>query len=90
MLLLELEDVDNPFNHAVAMGATVEMPVAEMFWAGGTASSATHSGITGHCAHDGITYHPMRSPIACRLSGPTGPGPVASGSLQASRFGLSS
>jgi PhnB protein len=32
MLLLELEDVDSTFAHAVEMGATVEMPVAEMFW----------------------------------------------------------
>jgi PhnB protein len=32
MLLLELEDVDSAFAHAVDMGATVEMPVAEMFW----------------------------------------------------------
>jgi PhnB protein len=32
MLLLELEDVDRAFSHAVEMGATVEMPVAEMFW----------------------------------------------------------
>ena len=32
MLLLELEDVDSAFAHAVQMGATVEMPVAEMFW----------------------------------------------------------
>jgi PhnB protein len=32
MLLLELEDVDSAFAHAVEMGATVEMPVAEMFW----------------------------------------------------------
>ena len=32
MLLLELDDVDDAFAHAVEMGATVEMPVAEMFW----------------------------------------------------------
>jgi PhnB protein len=32
LLLLELEDVDTAFTHAVEMGATVEMPVAEMFW----------------------------------------------------------
>jgi PhnB protein len=32
MLLLELDDVDSTFTHAVEMGATVEMPVAEMFW----------------------------------------------------------
>jgi uncharacterized glyoxalase superfamily protein PhnB len=32
MLLLELDDVDSTFDRAVAMGATVEMPVAEMFW----------------------------------------------------------
>jgi PhnB protein len=32
MLLLELEDVDSVFDQAVARGATVEMPVAEMFW----------------------------------------------------------
>jgi PhnB protein len=32
MLLLELDDVDGTFEHAVEMGATVEMPVAEMFW----------------------------------------------------------
>ena len=32
LLLLELDDVDNTFAHAVEMGATVEMPVAEMFW----------------------------------------------------------
>jgi PhnB protein len=32
MLLLELDDVDGTFEHAVDMGATVEMPVAEMFW----------------------------------------------------------
>ena len=32
LLLLELDDVDGVFDHAVAMGATVEMPVAEMFW----------------------------------------------------------
>ena len=30
MLLLELEDVDSAFDHAVEMGAKVEMPVAEM------------------------------------------------------------
>jgi PhnB protein len=32
MLLLELDDVDSVFEQAVARGATVEMPVAEMFW----------------------------------------------------------
>jgi uncharacterized glyoxalase superfamily protein PhnB len=32
MLLLELEDVDSAFAHAVDMGATVEMPVADVFW----------------------------------------------------------
>ena len=32
MLLLELDDVDGTFELAVEMGATVEMPVAEMFW----------------------------------------------------------
>ena len=32
MLLLELDDVDGTFDHAVELGATVEMPVAEMFW----------------------------------------------------------
>jgi uncharacterized glyoxalase superfamily protein PhnB len=32
MLLLELDDVDTVFAHALAMGASVEMPVAEMFW----------------------------------------------------------
>ena len=32
MLLLELEDVDSVLTHAIEMGATVEMPVAEMFW----------------------------------------------------------
>src|SRR3712207_9236953 len=32
MLLLELDDVDSAFGHAVDLGATVEMPVAEMFW----------------------------------------------------------
>jgi PhnB protein len=32
MLLLELDDVDGTFDDAVKMGATVEMPVAEMFW----------------------------------------------------------
>ncbi len=32
MLLLELDDVDRAFSDAVEMGATVEMPVAEMFW----------------------------------------------------------
>ena len=32
LLLLELEDVDSAFTHAVEMGAEVEMPVAEMFW----------------------------------------------------------
>jgi uncharacterized glyoxalase superfamily protein PhnB len=32
MLLLELEDVDSVFAHAVDMGATVEVPVAEVFW----------------------------------------------------------
>jgi len=32
LLLLELDDVDGTFAHAVEMGATVEMPVAEMFW----------------------------------------------------------
>ncbi|HKX14853.1 MAG TPA: VOC family protein [Propionibacteriaceae bacterium] len=32
MLLLELDDVDSVFAHAVEMGAKVEMPVAEMFW----------------------------------------------------------
>ncbi len=32
LLLLELDDVDSTFAHAVEMGATVEMPVAEMFW----------------------------------------------------------
>jgi PhnB protein len=32
LLLLELDDVDGTFAHAVEMGAEVEMPVAEMFW----------------------------------------------------------
>ena len=32
LLLLELDDVDSTFAHAVEMGGTVEMPVAEMFW----------------------------------------------------------
>jgi uncharacterized glyoxalase superfamily protein PhnB len=32
LLLLELDDVDSAFAHAVEMGATVEMPLAEMFW----------------------------------------------------------
>jgi PhnB protein len=32
MLLLELDDVDSTFAHAVEMGATVEMPVGEVFW----------------------------------------------------------
>lgn len=32
LLLLELDDVDSTFEHAVEMGATAEMPVAEMFW----------------------------------------------------------
>ena len=32
LLLLELDDVDSTFAHAVEMGATAEMPVAEMFW----------------------------------------------------------
>jgi PhnB protein len=32
MLLLELDDVDGTFAHAVELGATVEMGVAEMFW----------------------------------------------------------
>ncbi len=30
LLLLELDDVDSAFAHAVEMGATVEMPLAEM------------------------------------------------------------
>ena len=32
LLLLELDDVDGAFAHAVDLGAAVEMPVAEMFW----------------------------------------------------------
>ena len=32
MLLLELDDVDTTFADAIARGATVERPVAEMFW----------------------------------------------------------
>lgn len=32
MLLLELDDVDAAFERALAAGAEVEMPVAEMFW----------------------------------------------------------
>lgn len=32
MLLLELDDVDTTFADAIAQGATVERPVAEMFW----------------------------------------------------------
>jgi PhnB protein len=32
MLLLELDDVDAAAQRAIAAGATVEMPVAEMFW----------------------------------------------------------
>jgi len=32
MLLLELDNVDSTFTHAVETGATVELPVAEMFW----------------------------------------------------------
>jgi PhnB protein len=32
LLLLELDDVDTAFAHAVTLGADVEMPVAEMFW----------------------------------------------------------
>jgi PhnB protein len=32
LLLLELTDVDTVFASAVERGATVEMPVAEMFW----------------------------------------------------------
>jgi PhnB protein len=32
LLLLELDDVDAVFDHAVEIGAAVEMPVAEMFW----------------------------------------------------------
>ena len=32
LLLLELDDVDGAFAHAVELEAAVEMPVAEMFW----------------------------------------------------------
>lgn len=32
LLLLELDDVDTAFERAVAAGAEVELPVAEMFW----------------------------------------------------------
>jgi PhnB protein len=32
LLLLELDDVDSAFAHAVEIGASPEMPVAEMFW----------------------------------------------------------
>jgi PhnB protein len=32
MLLLELDDVDAAFAHTVELGATVELPVGEMFW----------------------------------------------------------
>ena len=32
LLLLELDDVDGTFDQAVQLGATVEMPIAEMFW----------------------------------------------------------
>ena len=32
LLVLELDEVDSTLAHAVEMGATVEMPVAETFW----------------------------------------------------------
>ena len=32
MLLLELDDVDSAAERAIAAGADIEMPVAEMFW----------------------------------------------------------
>jgi uncharacterized glyoxalase superfamily protein PhnB len=51
MLLLELEDVDNTFNHAVAMGATVEMPVAEMFWGERSPVSPFTAGDAGAIRH---------------------------------------
>jgi len=31
-LYLFVEDVDRAFNQAIAAGATVQMPVADMFW----------------------------------------------------------
>jgi PhnB protein len=41
MLLLELDDVDGTFDHAIEMGAAVEMPVAET---SGTSADPTGGG----------------------------------------------
>jgi uncharacterized glyoxalase superfamily protein PhnB len=68
MLLLELEDVDSVFAHAVDMGATVEVPVAEVF--------TTPSGTAGPCAHAESSLPQTRSPTGCPPNRPTVAGPA--------------
>jgi PhnB protein len=47
MLMLEVQDVDTVAARAVDAGATVEMPVQEMFWASATGCSSIPSATAG-------------------------------------------
>jgi PhnB protein len=76
MLLLELDDVDGTFEHAVEMGATVEMPVPRCSGASGMASSETRSGITGPCVRAERCLPQTRLLTEYQRNRPTAPGPT--------------
>ena len=75
MLLLELDDVDGTFAHAVERGATIEMPVAEMFW--GERYGIVRDpfpGIAGRCTRREQLAPDEVARSQCRLSRPTARG----------------
>jgi PhnB protein len=76
MLLLELDDVDGTFDHAIEMGAAVEMPVAETFW--GERYGIVRDPFGHHWAlcTVGSSSLQTRSPSGSRPSQPTAPGPA--------------
>ncbi len=61
MLALDVADADAVFAQAVAAGAEVRQPLADMFWGDRTASSTTRSGIAGTSLSIYATCHMTRS-----------------------------
>jgi uncharacterized glyoxalase superfamily protein PhnB len=61
VLALDVADVEAMFAQAVAAGAQIRQPLADMFWATGTASLRTRSGIAGTSLNTCATCHTMRS-----------------------------
>jgi len=67
-LALEVADAEVVFAQAVAAGAEIPQPLAEMFWVTGMASLRTRSGIAGTSLSTCGTCHTMRSPPPHRRS----------------------